>query len=117
MTNDQLPTLATKLSMPEAQQLRASFFAKYSKRQKAEGRGQKVYYWYVVVSALKFVLTFMAKAIPPTAVAQLQQRLSQPEGFHSYGEAQEWRSRKTYSYSFASISSVGCLTWNRTRIS
>jgi transposase len=28
--------------------------------------------------------------IPPTAVAQLQQRLSQPEGFHSYGEAQKW---------------------------
>ncbi len=27
--------------------------------------------------------------IQPTAVAQLQQRLSQPEGFHSYGEAQE----------------------------
>ena len=28
--------------------------------------------------------------IPATAVAQLQQRLSQPEGFHSYGEAQQW---------------------------
>jgi transposase len=28
--------------------------------------------------------------IPPVAVARLQQRLSQPEGFHSYGEAQEW---------------------------
>ena len=28
--------------------------------------------------------------IPPVAVARLQQRLSQPEGFHSYGEAQQW---------------------------
>ncbi len=36
----------------------------YSKRQRAEGRGQKVYYWYVVVSAPKSVLTFMATAIP-----------------------------------------------------
>jgi hypothetical protein len=27
--------------------------AMYSKRQKAEGRRQKVYYWYVVVSAIK----------------------------------------------------------------
>lgn len=31
--------------------------------QKAEGRGQKVYYWYVVVSAVESVLTFMATAI------------------------------------------------------
>jgi transposase len=28
--------------------------------------------------------------IPPAAVAQLRQRLSQPEGFHRYGEAQKW---------------------------
>lgn len=29
----------------------------------AKGRGQKVYYWYVVASALQSVLTFMATAI------------------------------------------------------
>ncbi|HEY9862328.1 MAG TPA: helix-turn-helix domain-containing protein [Candidatus Obscuribacterales bacterium] len=28
--------------------------------------------------------------IPDEAVARLRQRLSQPEGLHSYGEAQEW---------------------------
>ncbi len=39
------------------------FIAK-GRRQRAEGRGQKVYYWYVVVSAVKSVLTFMATAIP-----------------------------------------------------
>jgi hypothetical protein len=33
------------------------------RRQKAEGRGQKVYYWYVAVWAVKSVLTFMATAI------------------------------------------------------
>jgi hypothetical protein len=35
----------------------------YSKRQKAEGRGQKGYYWYVVTKAVRPVLTFMATAI------------------------------------------------------
>jgi hypothetical protein len=35
----------------------------YSKRQKAEGRGKKVYYWYVFVSGVRSVLTFMATAI------------------------------------------------------
>ncbi len=29
----------------------------------AKGRGQKVYYWYVVISAITSVLTFMATAI------------------------------------------------------
>jgi hypothetical protein len=28
--------------------------------------------------------------IPPEAVARLQQRMSKPEGFHSYGEVQQW---------------------------
>jgi transposase len=28
--------------------------------------------------------------IPPESVARLQQRLSQPEGFHSYGEVHKW---------------------------
>jgi hypothetical protein len=32
-------------------------------RQKEEGKGQKVYYWYLVVSAIKSVLTFMVTAI------------------------------------------------------
>jgi hypothetical protein len=36
----------------------------YSKRQKAEGRRQKVYYWEVIVSTVKSVLTFMGTAIP-----------------------------------------------------
>jgi hypothetical protein len=40
----------------------------YSKRQtgalvRTEGRGQKLYYWYVVVSAVRSVLTFMATVI------------------------------------------------------
>jgi hypothetical protein len=30
----------------------------YGKRQKAEGRRQKVYFWYVVVSAVRSVLTY-----------------------------------------------------------
>lgn len=38
----------------------------YSKRQKDEGRGQKVDYCYVVVSAAKSVLTFM-----PTVLTSL----------------------------------------------
>jgi hypothetical protein len=34
----------------------------YSKRQKAEDRGQKVDYWYVVVLSVKSVLTYVAMA-------------------------------------------------------
>ncbi len=34
-----------------------------AKGRRLQGRGQKVYYWYVVVSAVKSVLTFMTTAI------------------------------------------------------
>jgi hypothetical protein len=34
-----------------------------AKGRRLQGRGQKAYYWYVVVSAISSVLTFMAIAI------------------------------------------------------
>ncbi len=49
---------------------------RYSKRQKAEGGGQKVYYQYIVVSAVKSVLTFMATAIKGLALPNPCERMT-----------------------------------------
>jgi CheY-like chemotaxis protein len=61
----------------------------YSKRQKAEGKGQKVYYWYIVVSAVRSVLTFMATAIKVKLQPVLEQYGAVVTAVASAGEALE----------------------------